>query len=400
MARLASITSAVSHEETLLLLCARFKMSNAQRADLQDLIKCEVNWTCVMEMAIENRVTSLLYLHLKAFSGNAIPRRILSALRNAYLRTIGQNIRMNQELMKIVRALESNGIPVMLLKGAALECILERSILARTKYDIDILMHEQDFYRAQDALRELGYAPSQPLPKMSERELVEYAHCFDQIKLYGEKGMKIDVHFRLLNMGMPRVEESLVWSRSRYARADDGRVLVPSPEDMLLHLCFHANHHGFASLHHFCDIHDVLDHVADGIDWKYFVQAAQERKIEATMYYALAIAGRLLGSSVSPSVYERLKPKRAKRMVFEFLWLKGMNLRRRRRCLGSFEGPFYYLMEMDKFKPKMTFAWKLLFPPLRWLSRDYRRSESVALRCGYLIGLLRRYRYSIRYGEK
>ena len=371
-------------------------MSGAQRTHLQELIKCDVDWNYIVTAAIKNRVSSFLYLNLKTLSEDVMPRHILSKLRTIHLQTIALNLRISQELVGILRVFEKKAIPIMLLKGAALEYILERSIQARSKIDIDILLHERDLYNARSALSELGYTITKSLPNMTERELVQYAHCFDQIKSFKKGGYKIDVHFRLLNMGMPTIEENLVWSRSRYVCMDENCALVPSPEDMLLHLCFHANHHGFTSLYYFCDIHDLIDHFNGEIDWEYFAQAARERKIQATIYYALLITDRLLGSSVPLAVYERLRPNRLKRIVFEFIWLKGRNHRGRRLNLGSFEGPFYYLLEMDGLRPKIAFMWKLLFPPLNWLSHHYRRSKSIALRYRYLKDLLTRYRRTVR----
>ena len=262
--------------------------------------------------------------------------------------------------------------------------------------DIDILLHEQDFHRAHSAFFERGYGLRNSLPNMVDRELVQYAHCFDQIKFFNENGTKVDSHFRLLNMGIPSAEENVVWSRSHSVRMGDGSVLIPSPEDILLQLCFHANHHRFANLYYFCDIQELIDHCAGEIDWEYIEQATRERKIRATVYHALVLTDRLLGLSVPPSVYLKFKPNSVKRFVFKFLWLNRKSPLEKRFGIGGLEGPLYYLLEMDGLKSKIAFVLKLFFPPLNWLSRYYGDPKSIILRCRYLKELLTRYRRARR----
>jgi hypothetical protein len=247
-------------------------------------------------------------------------------------------------------------------------------------------------------MSKLGFAPNPTLPDLEGRELVEYGQYFDQVKFYNDSRVKIDTHFRLLNMGVPSADEGEVWDRARLVEMEGVPVRIPSAEDMLLHLCFHANHHHFASVMHFCDIAETFRLFRDEIDWDRFLRTVRARRMAVSVYYALRYADALLGADIPGSILDSLRPPALRGKLFEIVWERMIVANRDRLDLGNLEGPVYYLLEMDGLPEKVRFIWKSLFPPLSWLASYFSRPASPNLYMRYASTISSRLFRSIHLG--
>jgi hypothetical protein len=365
-------------------------MSRSAKAEIKSLVESGLDWECVIREANRQRTVSSLYSCLKTLGENDVPAFVLNRLREIYVITTNDNMRREYELAGILRALEHKGISVMLLKGVALMQILDRHTASRAMWDIDILVREYDLCDIQATLHEFGYDLRKPLPNVTARGLVEYAHCFDQIKFFNKNGAEIDTHFRLLDMGDPSAEQPSAWERALPLRIDEANALVPCPEDMLLHLCFHANHHWFAKIYYFCDIAGVLERYAEKFDWGYLLEVAERRKMKTSVYYTLLLTRDLLGAPVPLGVLDRLETSYLRRKLFECVWERILVKYRSRLRRGNFGGPMYYILEMDGLRERLGFIVKCLFPSVEWLSLEFCLPQSKKLYFRYLLSLVMR----------
>ena len=379
-----------SPENELLLSCARIGNGRDVKEEVERLVKSNLNWDYVVEKAHSHHLASFLYYDLSKLSEHAVPEDVLSKLKRRCAVTAARNLRFQHELVKILDALERRGISMVLLKGAALVQIVYRDLTLRPMADIDVLVRERDFRGIQTALHEIGYYSPSPLPNLTDKGLVEYAHCFDQVRFCRKDGVAIETHFRLLNMGSPTGEQPSVWERALPVRIDGVKGLIPCPEDMLLHLCFHANHHRFSKIYLFRDIAEVLSHYSDRFDWEYLLRVVDLRRMKASIYYTLLFADEVSRYRVPSDVLERLRPGYLRRKVFECIW-KGLFIKCMNRLeLHNLQGPIYYVLEMDGLREKLAFLAKSLFPPVQWLSVRFCVPESKTLYLRYLLTVLKR----------
>ncbi len=65
---------------------------------------------------------------------------------------------MYQELERILQAFDEAGIPVIVLKGAALAATVYEDIGLRPMGDLDLLIHPEDFSQAIRRMRSLGFS--------------------------------------------------------------------------------------------------------------------------------------------------------------------------------------------------------------------------------------------------
>lgn len=114
------------------------------------------DWQQFLQTAHQHRVSPLLWYTLQAGGWpDAVPTQVRNALHMAFYQTTAQNTLLYQELARILKALQ--GIPVVVLKGAALANTLYPTIGTRPMGDIDLLVPRQHLLHIVRMLRPLGY---------------------------------------------------------------------------------------------------------------------------------------------------------------------------------------------------------------------------------------------------
>lgn len=379
-----------TNEYALLLACARLRMDERAQDNVRHLLAAGLDWDRLVEIAYQHQVVSLLYEHIKELGGDAVPEQFLTRFKELSIVTTSWNVRYNYELSKVFEALRSKNIAVMLLKGMALVHTVYESLALRPMNDVDILVKEGDLREIRSSLHDLGYDPPESQPDLDGREAVEYCHYFDQIKFYNKDRIMFDTHFRLLNMGVPAADERTVWERAcEVTLRDGGTALVPSPEAMLLHLCFHANHHHYSRIMHFCDINETYRRYADTLDWEYLHGIVVQRRLGASFYHTLLFTRELMGADMPDDLLDRFKPRHIRRKLYEGFWRNAIAGGRRRFTFGNMQGPIFYLLEMDGLADKARFVLKSMFPPSTWLAHRFHSKASVRLYLKYQLSLLK-----------
>ena len=273
----------------------------------------------------------------------------------------------------------------MILKGPVLATLTYRNPALRPIRDLDLLVHEGDYREVVHTLEDLGFRPAHPLPHLDPRDVVSYAHYFSQVRFAGPSGAVVEVHFRLINLGVPAADERAVWERSAPFVALDGLIRMPSMADMLVHLCLHTAQHNFHRLLYLCDIASVLNSHGRALDWDSFLRAITARRMNTLAYYSFTLCHHLLGAEVPHEVLAALKPGYVRRKVFESIWgySRILSLRKSKRA-RAFEPIVCYLAEIDDLGSKLTFVFRACFPQRSWLSVHYRRPVPPIAYPGYL----------------
>ncbi len=107
------------------------------------------------ERSLHHGVCALVLCRPDALS--RMPPEIVDSLRSQALAFTAWEIRDRAVLMKALLALSERGLPAVLLKGAALAYSCYGSPAERPRGDSDILVAEEDWDAAMQALLELGY---------------------------------------------------------------------------------------------------------------------------------------------------------------------------------------------------------------------------------------------------
>ena len=212
-----------------------------------------------------------------------------------------------RRLQQTIRVLAERGIPVLLLKGAAVGALIDPTFRARPMTDLDLLVHRTDVGPASDAVIASGW-PLTSDPVLLE--LLKDAHHLPHFVDPQMPDVRLELHVSLLPDDQPfAFDESDLWREARPAPAPFSGALVPSPEHLLLHTSLHfAWQHtvSFGAWRTFRVVAAVVR--SPDFDWDGFVGAAISAKAATSCYWTLRLAARLSGIVVPPAVLARLAP--------------------------------------------------------------------------------------------
>ncbi len=202
-----------------------------------------------------------------------------------------RNLRLIGHFKKICTRFKECGITdILIVKGGAMRYYC--SDLPRIMGDIDVLLHENDYERCKDIVKELGYTFN------------EYKHSFDLHEIGSDWGI-LDVHHKI---AMVSKNEEIInddlFARSKREKVfgvDD--ILVPSYEDMMFISLINLTR----NLMHSTSISSVIYSIFDcmylteqpGFDWNIVKQNAVKTQTQNQIHIAIRFLNKFLISKLS-----------------------------------------------------------------------------------------------------
>jgi hypothetical protein len=192
--------------------------------------------------------------------GDGLPSDGIAPVRATSLRAL-RNLRMMHLLERLALAFEAAGVPVMALKGAALNLTVYPGPGDRPMDDLDLLVRPGMATRAIEVLEAMGCSPGEPLVR---EDFFPRFHYEREFRTGAIHPVKIDLHvrpFRPLRYSRT-VPPDALWSRAQRVHWGRAKILIPCAEEMVIHLAAHGAIHGNArrmwleDVHHWVRVHD------------------------------------------------------------------------------------------------------------------------------------------------
>ncbi len=195
------------------------------------------------------------------------------------------------EIQRVLSRLHEAGISVIGLKGIAL---LERVYThqgQRYMYDVDLLVSERDFLKAETVIQNLGYR----FHNEGMGWTLPFARALMGQVPYHKGAMVVELHWHIVSNSWFRATTAFdldgLWARAVPAEIAGAPALRLCPEDEVLHLCYHtAVHHGLAHPHGVRDLLGVLRVERDSLDWSVLAGRAREWRVSVAVWAALKVA--------------------------------------------------------------------------------------------------------------
>lgn len=302
----------LSVEQQLVLCCAKINWAVSAKAELQELLRRPINWEKVILITGDAGVSPLLY---HAFS-NVVdcgrgsrgdfpcPQPVMQELHQVHQSNAIRNLLLYQELKKIIQAADEEGIPVIVLKGAALAISVYSNIALRPMIDIDLLLHQEHLEQMDAIMRQLGYESNidDTWTEKKHHHLPSYIrHPYD-----------VEIHWNLAPPDAPvTLDLSGIWDRARRLQIDDVPALMLAPEDLIIHLCLHASvNHLFRirPLRSLCDIAETIHYYHEDINWQKMHQWASDAQMGGYIALTLTLAKRILDIPLKEDVLRGFYP--------------------------------------------------------------------------------------------
>lgn len=223
-------------------------------------------------------------------SAREVPAEVQSILVGARNAKENNCRRIRWEVNRITRVLASRKSPVMLLKGAAYLALEIPMMEFRPVSDVDVLVNLDDIPVMVALLKAHGWLSAQ-LSAYDESYYLDWMHEIPPMR-HSARGIPIDIHHALLpRTSRLQPDTEKVWERA--VQLPDSPLLVPCPEDMVLHCAFHAYHQGeFDNApRDVIDMFDLLSHFTrdDPGFWGRLVDRAVEIGVVPPLWHALSV---------------------------------------------------------------------------------------------------------------
>jgi len=242
----------------------------------------------------------------------AAPCSVEGAISTFHFRDVVglRNLRMMHFLERVALRFNRAGVPLMVLKGAALNLTLHDDPGARPMGDLDLLIRPEHVQQAVRILEALGCRYGEPLLR---EDFFPRFHYERELNAGVIHPVRIDLHvrpFRPLRYARIMPAEAF-WQRARSVRMGRARVLVPSVEEMLIHLAVHSAVHGHGRALWLEDIRQWVACHGDRLDWRRLLDTARAWGLTWPMRSGLRAAAGEAGSLGPDWVWAELDAKRA-----------------------------------------------------------------------------------------
>lgn len=216
-----------------------------------------------------------------------------------------------------LRRLRAAGVEPVALKGLGLLATAYPESALRPMHDLDLLIPQQDFRRAFEALTAAGWKPL----RGARDEYFRRLRTFHALPLVSPDGLELDLHRCMLEENCYVGADHHLLGRVRQGSVDGIKVTSPSPEDQVINACVHGvRWDPVPPLRWVLDAVMAIRSAGDGFDWGYLESESCERGVSLAMSAALSFA-REFEPTIPASTIEALENAqrgRLERLDFRF----------------------------------------------------------------------------------
>ena len=261
------------------------------------------------------RLLALLNYNLRNFTNPKEVSQITRAeLRNASVEAGILVLAHKKQISVLADTLSANGIPFILLKGAAFEHYLYSNQAPRISNDIDILIKSVDWNKAVNLINQkMNYSEKPVSGKFADLYEVSY-------KPKEKTGFHLDVHKLLIHPYLFDIEENILWEESiPHPYYNNKNIRILSPEFNILHLAIHAYKDMDFYNYNLVDCHRLI--MKTPIDWQKLVAYSNEIGAKNILYFLLINCQKVLNSQIPKPILQQCKPNKLIRKFASYLLL-------------------------------------------------------------------------------
>ena len=286
-------------EDELLVCCARNFLNQEEIVRIRSLIRENLDWQYLIEMAQRHGVMPLFHKSLSSACPQAVPPAIMETLQKYCQANDRRNLFLTGELIKLLHLFERNDIKAVPFKGPALAASVYGDLALRQFSDLDILIQKQDVLKTKDLLVSFGYTPAFQFRKIQANALLRYQYELPFVHKSGKIFVELQWELapRYLNCALV---SNYLWNHFNPAADSTGLPLV-QPEYLLLMLCIHGTKDFWRQLIWVCDVAELVRIYKD-LDWASVMTLAENLGCQRMLYLGLFLAEDILGAHLPDSV--------------------------------------------------------------------------------------------------
>jgi hypothetical protein len=357
-------------------------------------VSLPLNWNSILDSVFSQGIAPLLYNCLRGIPvKQCIPQGVMDKLKKAYHENIANNMYLYEELSRIIKHFNDKGIKIIVLKGAALAKAIYKDIGLRSMMDIDLLVKKEDLPYAKEIISDLNYIPKMLI--LSE-EWYKKNHYHLPTYIHREKSLLVEIHWDITKKPFD-INMEKWFERAAYEKFNGCKVLIPSPEDMIIHLCLHLYNHGYDSrtiLRDLCDISETLKNYSGKIDWLLFQNEINGYGIHSPVYSILYLVKNFFDNVEILSKAQFIEPAHINRKLLKIL---GERMFIEDNIFSAMPGGLIKSLAVNSIGDKMRLLLPIIFPPREIMSK--RHSAFSFSKKIYFYYLFRPFKLFRKYGK-
>jgi hypothetical protein len=236
---------------------------------------------------------------------------------SAWVEASGRNQMLFRVLQQVLAALDDDGVPTLVLKGAALTLLHYRDRGARPMADVDVMVPREFVARAIEVLRADNWAVERPWRDRPVDQLVRMKHAVSLLR--GDD--TLDLHWHALALSIGTNLEAELWDASVDMDVEGQRTRALGPADQLLHAFVHGlRYNPVPPLRWIADAHVVISSSRGSLEWDQLLERADRYRLAAWVSAALGYLDAQFPTLVPPLVVaaaRSLPVTRQERRAFE-----------------------------------------------------------------------------------
>lgn len=285
---------------------------------IRDLLEREsVNWKRFEELVTYHGLAPFFYFSLKDYKAS-LPGHILEFLKKSYHSSFASSQFIWNEFLRIYGAFEKAQVRILPLKGVSFLCDIYKEIQARPMADIDLLLREEDFPRAEEIFYALGYRKELYGLKEEYYREKQYHISFYPVEKRIKSAILVELHWSLDYKRGGRSLYPELWEKIRPIVSGRRKINVLSPEDAFLSLTLHNRRFGITlSLKNVFDAVMLLDKYSDSFDWGYCLGIMKKYGLRSTVFFMLCQMRLLSDKNIPRSFHAAIGLSRRKRRLIK-----------------------------------------------------------------------------------
>lgn len=268
-------------------------------------------------LAVAERHGVLAYVQRALYAVPVVPDTVHRALQEGLTAVVLRQALLEDTLRRVLEALNAAGVPVIVLKGPVLARTLYPSAVFRPYSDLDLVVPAPCEERAVAALTAVGLheVPFAAEEARRAHACPELDAAYHRVFHAPDGRAVVELHLDPLQLGLRPACEEERWRRAVPAPGLPGALML-GPEDQLVHLCVHAQKHGYSRLIWLKDLDLLLRAWGGRLDWRLVAVVAAQEGVGASVWFGLGLAERLLGTPLP-----RLRPRYVvARLLYRLTW--------------------------------------------------------------------------------
>ena len=339
-------------EAELLLCCARTRIGPDTAERVRQLLKEQIDWNYLIEIASYHGTIPLLFWNLSRLAPDDVSKTTLEQLKASYNAIACWNLSLTGELLKLLSLFRERGIRALPLKGPALAASAYGNLSLRQFCDLDILVPKEDMLKAKEVLIMHGYHPKLDLTADEETAYLESHHDYKFVRSKDSMVVEIQWGVTQRSFAFPFDFED-AWKHREVISVAGASAPNLAPEILLLMLCVHGTKHRWEQLKWICDIAEMVETYREKLDWNRLMDQACTLGGERMLLLGLFLAHDVLRAGLPEEALKRIdndpQVKLLAGQVSKRLFQEASNSARLRD-----EPPFFYWKSRERLRDKLA----------------------------------------------